>query len=649
MKVQRISEYINELRKDESRAECDAALIEKISSYFLNKSPETPLDRQDIVFLVVCFSERWENVRGKEHDYTLSNSPIELIWVNLARELGKYGSIPYLKILMDTISNNNDPHDGSELTQTETMTNFYLANNGTVLCRKRSLCDYLLDHELVLTTSRSLDAAVIFTLDELSSLKRCKVNSFFSIETKIGESQTQAEEKQTVTEYFRSFWDFLQRKVFAHSSDDGEFPIKFLTPLFELVECYISLKVDGKEFSVFQQEATNFFEQVYNSALPNVNSLYGQRVFYKGREHYLIDVLIAIFDATQFNLEQEILAITRLLFSIQPGLETKNNVLRSFYLEEQKKVVHTPENEVEAYINCCRLLVSLFVAKFDLGFFVYKGQDIFSWDQENEIPHEFNGVYTSLLKVFNSEKPNYIDVYYNVIKNEIASLVRDNAQWARKIRTGTSRDWLKKAHISSLAEIDGHWYPPELIIHRLLKFIQIDTAFKKQISDFLDALVTTYAQEQGDFRKELRVNILFSQLLSKLSEPESHTLVTFMTSGDDVSADGIESDFLNNCVAHINSRLVDLGYHQPIDKSHSFFQAQPSCEIDPALVLGAEHLIDVIEHYATKLELGHLDNEVQGKIRRFLFDLKDPILSCADRNAIIKESETTADPIGQPS
>lgn len=409
------------------------------------------------------------------------------------------------------------------------------------------------------------------------------------------------------------------------------------------------MKVDGNEFCAFQKKASNFFELVYKSASLNINSLYGQRVFYKGREHYLIDILIAIFDANQFNLEQEILAITRLLFSLQPELETKNNILRSFYLEEQKKVVHSPENEVEAYINCCRLLVSLFVTKFDLGFFIYKGQEIFAWDQENEIPHECNGIYTSLLKVFNSEKPNYIDVYYNVIKNEIASLVRENAHWSRKIRTGTSRDWLKKANISSLAEIDGHWYPPELIIHRLLKLIQTNIVFKHQIIDFLDALVTTYAQEQGDFRKELRVNILFSQFLSQLSEPESLTVVTFMTSGSYISADGIESDFLNNCIVHINSRLVTLGYHQPIEKSPSFFPAKLNYEIDPALVLGTKHLIEVIEHYATKLELGHLDNEVQGKIRRFLFDLKNPILSCADRNAIIKESETTSDPLGQPS
>lgn len=649
MKVQRVSECLNELREEAIQAEGDAVLLDKINTYFFSKPSETLLDRSDIVFLLECFTMRWEAVRGKDHDYTLSNSPIELKWVSLAKELGKYAGIPYLKILMSTITNDKDPHDGSALTQTETMTNFYLANNGTVLCRKRSLCDYLLDHELKLVTSKNVKAAVVFTLDELSSLKRCKVNSIFSIVTDIEDSPTLTNEKQTVTEYFTSFWDFLQRKVFARSAHDGEFPISFLAPLFHLVEHYICLKLEDKDFSAFQHEASKFFEQLYNNPVSNVNSLYGQRVFYKGREHYLLDVLIVIFDANQFNLEQEMLAISKLLFSIQPELESKNNLLRTFYLEEQKKVVHTPENEVEAYINCCRLLVSLFVTKFDLGIFVYKGQEIFTWDQENEIPNEFSGIYTKLLKVFNSEKPNYIHAYYNVIKNEIVSLVKENAHWARKIRTGTSRDWLKKAHISSLAEIDGYWYPPELIIHRLLKFIQTDTPFKKQIANFLDELVTTYTQEQGDFRKELRVNILFSQFLSKLSEQQCHTVVMFMTSGDDVSADGIESDFLNNCIVHINSRLVELGYHQPIDKSLAFFQAEPCYDIDPALILGATHLIEVIEQYATKLELGHLDNEVQGKIRRFLFDLKNPILSCADKSESIKDSETRVDPIGQPS
>lgn len=658
MKVQRISEYINELRKDAIQAKCDAALLDKIHTYFLSKPSETLLGRPDIVFLIECFAMRWQAVRGNDHDYTLSNSPIELTWANLAKELGKYADIPYLKILMSTIVNDKDPHDGSELTQTETMTNFYLANQGTLLCRKRSLCDYLLDHELKLATSRRLDTAVVFTLEEISSLKRCKVNSCFSIETK-GESQTEIHEKQTLTEYFTSFWDFLQRKVFASSSSVGELPISFFTPLFELVECYISLKIDGKEFSSFQKKASEFFEHVYNSATTEVNSLYGHRVFYKEREHHLLDVLIAIFDATQFNLEQEIFVITRLLFSIDPELETKSSLVKLFYLEEQKKPLHTsedefkkpvytPENEVKAYINCCRLLVSLFVTKFNLGIFVYKGQDIFTWDQENEIPDEFYGIYTSLLKVFNSAKPNYINTYYNVISSEIAVLEGDNTPWV-KIRTGSSCNWLKNAHTSSLAEIDGYWYPTELIIHRLLKFIQTDSTFKKQITDFLDELVTTYAQEQGGFRKELRVNILFSLFLSKLSEQQRHTVVTFMTSDDSVSADGIESDFLNNCIVHINSRLVELGYHQPLDKFPSFFRGEPGYEIAPSLVVGVKNLIEVIENYATKLELGHLDNEVQGKIRRFLFDLKNPILSCADKNESIKESETRVDPIGQPS
>ena len=650
MKVQRISQYIDELRKEEIQAEGDAVLLDSISSYFINKPSETPLDKQDIIFLIECFKTRWDSERGKEHDYTLSNSPIELKWVNLAKELGAYADIPYLKILMHTITNNTDPHDGSALTETETMTNFYLANKGTLLCRKRSLCDHLLDHGLELATSRSTEAAVIFTLEELSNLKRCKVSSVFSVETKIDTNQNGVKEKLKITEYFTSFWDFLQRKIFAHGCVNAEeLPTTFFSQLLELIESYISLKADGKEFGIFQKEVGKFFEYVYNSPLPKVNSLYGERVFYKGREHYLIDVLIAIFDATQFNLEPEMLSIARLLFTIHPELEVKNNALRLFYLDEQKKVVYTQENEVEAYINCCRLLVSMYATKFDFGFFVYKGEDIFAWDQENEIPHEFSNIYMHLLKVFNSDRPNYIDAYYNIIKKEIASLVRETTHWARVIRTSTSREWLKKVHSSSFADINGYWYPPEVIIHRLLKFIQTNTTFKKQINEFLDKLVTTYAQEQGDFRKELRVNILFAQFLSKLSEQQCNNLITFMNKRDDVLADGIKSDFLNNCITHINSRLVELGYHRPIEKSIGFFQVQLNYEIDPSLVLGVERLIDVVEHYATGLELGHLDNEVQGKIRRFLFDLKDPILSCVDRKESIKDSETRVDPIGQPS
>ncbi|MFJ1269512.1 hypothetical protein ACD661_13175 [Legionella lytica] len=664
MKVQRISEYIEELRKEGIQAECDAALLDKITTYFLSKPLETPLNKPDIVFLIECFAVRWQTVRGKNHDYTLSNSPIERIWVNLARELSTPADIPYLKILMSSITNDKDPHDGSALTQTETMTNFYLANQGTVLCRKRSLCDYLLAHNHQLVTSRSMDAAVVFTLDELSSLKRCKVNSCFSIETK---GDAQISEPQSKTEYFTSFWDFLQRKVFTSSSNVGSLPMSFLAPLFELVECYMNLKVDGKEFNCFQKKASEFFEHIYNSAAADVNSLYGQRVFYKDREHHLLDVLIAIFDATQFNLEQEIYAITTLLFHLHPELEAKSSLVHLFYLEEQKKPQHilkeerkkpayTAQNEVTAYINCCRLLVSLFVTKFYTGF-LYKGKEISTWDQPNEIPAEFYGIYQHLIKLYNSDKPNYIDVYYDEIQSKITAMKKDQSPWVN-IRPSASLSWLKKANAldekdSNLEDedsaLEGYWYPKELILHRLLRFVHTATIFKKPITDLLDELVTTYAQEEGCFRKELRVNILFSQFLSKLNKQQRQTLETFMTSADGVSSEGVEGDFLNNCIVHINSRLVELGYHQPIDKSPSFFHAEPCYKIDPALVEGVEHLIEVIEHYATKLELGHLASDVQGKIRRFLFDLKNPILSCEEKKETLKETETRVDPIGQPS
>lgn len=638
MKVQHLLEFIRELHEEVIQAKCDASILHAIHSRFKELNPENRLNEDDIGFIVKCYASRWEKVQGKEHDYTLSDFNIDQQWVNFAKTLSAETKIPYLKILMPTITNEHDPHDNSALTETSTMTNFYLANGGTILCRKRSLCDYLLDHKFELVTGKGSKKGIVFTLDELSCLQRCRVYSPFAIQSDIQ------------TEHFSSFWDFMKKKVFVRLSEYDDLPEGLLPHLLELIECYYALKASNKDFNEFKNSTKSFFKRLYSYDFKKINALYGQQVFYHNKNHYLLDVFITIFDATEFNLEHEMEVIAKLLFNIHPVLKANIHELKSCYLEPTTRFSTTSAKkaQIEAYLKCCSLLISLYVTKFQFGFIFSNGVEISAWDKKNEIPEEFYDIYTSLIKAFNSEKLNYVDVFKQIVETNVTEKTADTTYWTRISRDKTAYEWLCKVKDNSLMDVGGYWFPPELIISALFTFSTTRVEIKKLITNFLDELVNTYAQNHGDFIKEVRVNILFSQFLCQLSDSQRRNLIMLMTLFNEKPASEIKSTFLNNCALHINNRLAEFGYRQ-YQKAPNFYLREPNCKITQDFVGNETNVLTVLENYSTKLPLEHLDVEIQERIRRYLFNLKNPILSIEEINESRRDCETTSDPLGQPS
>lgn len=633
MKVQRILEFIKELHKEEKMwAKYDAKLLAKVSKQFEEKDPKGFLKNDDIIFLKQCYARRWHQIQLEEpeHDYTLSNSAIELKWVNFAKDLEAVAKSSYLKILMPTITNDADPYDNSALTETVTMSNFYLAANGTILCRKRSLCDYLLAHEFVLSTSKDSKQAVVFTLDELSRLKRCKVSLPFSIENEVE------------TEHFTDFWDFMRKKVFTCLSKYDELPLELLPRLLELIEHYYVSKSDDREFREFKSEVNDFFQYLYSHNIAQVNSLYGQKVFYKGQECYLLDVFIAIFEATAFNLESEMKAIATLLFRIHPILKANSNELKTCFIKQSRN--SEKPGQAEAYLHCCCLLISLFVTEFHFRSFLYQGIELCVWDKSNRIPSEFREIYQLLIQAFYAAEPNYVDILHQIRTSIIPKI--NTTSWIQAIigNGSSGKDWLDKVNNLFLADVGGYWFPSELIISTLLT-CTMSKETKKLVTVFLDELVATYTQAHGSFIKEVRVNILFSQLLAQISKSECRNLIMLMTLCNKKSAEEIKSAFLSNCALHINNRLIELGYKQ-YQKSYTFYLVKENCQISQDFISGEEQVLTIVENYTTKLPLNHLESEVQEEISLYLLGLKKTILTIEERNQSKKDTEITVDPLG---
>lgn len=628
MKVRSVLHFIEQFTpKEEAFTPCDSKLLRELREYFSTKLSDDELSDADVNFIIDLYSSRWDYIKDTVYDYTWMTSDASQKWRDFSKLLATGRSGSYLNILFPEITNKIDPNNGSDLTETETLTNFYLDRYNS-LCRKRGFFDHLRNHAYKLSMFRSdsrTDLSIV-TLDELSRLKRChQSNGQFSIS------------HSSEQEQFINFWDFLRKKSFTTLTSSGEVPRSLLPSLLDLIESYYILKTKKHDFSEFKRGSTRFFNCLYMNELSDVNCLYGQKVTYKESSNYLLDVFLAIFEADKFDLEHEMTVLAQFLFQFNPILKVRNKECASFYHTLSQSRVMTKENEqTEAYERCCSIFVSLHANKFTTTFFA-KTSIIEAWDIDNRIPFELYKIYIDLRPIFEVSNPDYIGLYRRTLDGIIIPKTMDNSFLTWCMRDETTMVWLKHVSNLHLAEVGGYWFEPECILSVLSNFHADKSEFQVSISFFLDDLISTYAQSRNNSEKKLRVNILFSQFLSLLSEQQRRGLIIHIVLCDKASA---QKKFIDNCSLHLDKRLKSLGYIPPIEASPCFFPAQAK---SPASI-ASQKVLDLIDAY-TKLPGVKSDD----RIGKFLFQLKDPILTASEKEVARASVQLGSDSIGAPT
>lgn len=636
MLVQRILDLIRSVEEVEEPILCDVSLCDHLSVYFSKRSPDDSLNKDDIQFLLDCYKSRWGVIIDSENDYTLNPSSVNQLWIAFARELEPLAKRSYLKILIPTLINEIDLNDFSPLTETVNLFNFYLGYGDNTLYRKLSLCRHLERWQFALSTYRNVSDRTlsVVTIDELARLKSCKQTT-----------------KKVAIDYevFDNFWDLMRKKVFMHLRDNGQIPIGLLPHLMELVERYYFLKSNGLEFSIFKNDVKNFFRRVYGYELADVNSLYGVKIEYKETEQYLLDLFIDLHNASNFSeLELGIQALSKWLFHFNPELKASSKELESVYddlSQNEKQLVIANNSQNGDFVNCCRLLVSLLTTKFKVSTaFTKKTYSL--WDTSNTILPELGDIFTILLPLVISNRPDALaDAYKDIIKDIITPVSADKSWYTWATRSEETIKWLDLVKNNRFNEIGTYWFEPELLFSALLLFNTNHHSLKARINLLLDDIIQTCAQDQNELMKQFRVNILFNEFLMGLSVHHQTNLLRLIKLCDPKPA---KINFLDNCASYINYRLSQLTQLPTETRTVHFFSGL--YRLDSAklfkLLPDKKDVGSMIVEYKNQLLTLNLEPKISEKIGKYLLKIGQPILTVAQKE-MAKSGSRPLDYMGQ--
>lgn len=630
MLVQRILDFIETLEKESTLTPCDQKLRECLADRFSKCKPTDTLNQDDFFFLLVCYKTRWEAIVDDD-DYMLNPSAINLYWIDLARELGPVVKINYLKILIPTLTNEKDLNDFSSLNETVNLFNFYLGHGGKTLYRKWSFCKHLEHLQFELSTYRGDRKLYVVTVDELARLKLCKQTT---LEVSVG------------SEIFENFWDLMRKKVFINLRAHGRMPIALLPHLLELVDRYYYSKASELDFAKFKNEINSFFHRLYDYELADVNFLYGTKIDYKKDEQYLVDLFITLHTANDYcEMDYEIRTLSKWLFEFNPDLKATSKELEPVYQELNEEIEdEAPFIRTDAFVNCCKLLVSLFTTQFELSFF-FTRQTHSLWDQKNTVFPEAYGIFTVLLPLVAANKPKALEgAYEDIIRDIIIPARNDNSYYTWFTRHKPTIKWLELVQNCKLNELGVYWFEPELLFNALMLCNTNNQFVRKQINHFLDDIIQTYAQNQNELMKQFRVNILFTELLNGLSEHHRLYLLRLIKLCDLNTA---KSKFLSNCTKHINEHVFQLC--QATDNSSPHFFSPPRKLARAKLFNLSEAVKDVetmIVEYKNQLSLLGLESKKE-KISTYLLKIGQPILSVEQKEKAKNSGRPILDYIGQ--
>lgn len=630
MKIQNILDFIRELNREVVLSAPDTVFVKELTEKYSSIPAESAPTPEDLDFIINQYKSRWDRIMGTSDDYTLNSRSISLICTLFAKKLAHERKVSYLQILMHNMINHTDPNDGSVLTLTTNPYNtFYRIVNPTgdkecpsiVLYRKRVACEQWMraGHGLFINNHDGVKTPGPVPIDVLHRLKLS--------DPKYGKFSIGRKE-------YSSFWDFMRKEIFPYLKSKGEYPKEMLLPLLRLVEKYYFLKSRGGSFQDFKNGASAFLNLLYESKIENIHFLLGQKIIYKDKEHYLLDLFIESFESATFCLDSQMESVLQFLFNIHPALKSVNKDLDYLY---QRTTKETLLDEVEAYNRCCALFVSFYTTRFDT-------RQVFlsELDKETGIPNELVTVYKAARMIAVSGANAQARDSYQSIIDMVSSLNDSPPRSVLSSRTATTSKWMNNIVRSKLTEQGGNWLNIHVLLGCLVNINFEDERVQEEKNKFLDELIRTSAQTEPNadcFEKRFRVNYQLSQFLVHLDETQRRALIIKVAFADEMRA---EQEFIKNCDSFIKSRLAFLGYVEKVESSIPFFSSSPKT-ISPKPPSTAHALLI---NYLEALPLSHLSHEVEERIKAYLVMLNSVILSERSRQESRDDSVPSHAPFG---
>jgi hypothetical protein len=641
MLVQTVLQFTKAIKASAEQISVDKQLCLDLERHFKHRREEDALDFNDIQFILDCYKTRWAQIFNTPLDYTLNPFGANQEWIQFSKVLASCCDKKYYQILFPTVTNTVDFNNLSQLSETEGPDNFYLDQDGLTLYRKRGLCERLLNNQFSLSTCRDLSVKQVSSLgvDELARLQVCQqAKGTFSIK----------EEK------FVNFWDFMQKKVFPNLQKKGAMPLNLLPQLLTLIEEYYRLKSSGADFTLFKNTAKVFFSTLLHTDTEDTNFFYGVRIPYYESEFYLLDFLITINQARGYEIDRELNALAVWLMQYNSALKSSRKELVALYddhkqislIDKSANGVSQISTATSLHRSCCTL-VSLMTSHFD--FLPFAGVCINLWDISNTVSSEAAEFYRLFEKALEAESyASLIPVHQSIIRTANNRSNNDSGFLSFFNQHNSLKQWIQLIDRGDFSSTDVYWFEPELIFDALFHFKSSDTVLTENVNIFLDNIIHTYAQNISDLFKALRINILFSGFMKKLSEHDKtnlYRLISLYNPGKCKDA------FLSNCGAHIGNRLSQFSSIQASSPIHFFVSVRKVDNSKLPFLQGDLYQVrDIIEAYKRGLhdpEL-HLGTELVDKMFTYLRGLGRPILSVAEAD-VARNSAAHKDYIGAPT
>lgn len=626
MLVQRILQFLKELMQHGELSHSDTQLYKALSDRFSETNPQKKLDSEDILFVSNCFLSRWQAViDDNKYDYTLNPIGINLIWISFAKELAPQIGKGYLNILIPTVTNTVDYNNLTQLSETVNLENLYVGLDNITIYRKRGLCDHLIKENFRLSTCRNLHTKTLSALSvvELSRLQSCvqPKGDFF-----IG------------SDHFISFWDFLKKKAFIRLQADGTLSERILSDLQRLIEKYHIYKKENTNFKFFKQEYQSFLNRLSHNELDNINFFYGVRLTYNGKEHYMLDLLVTIYQAETYNFEPQILGLNEWLKTVMVGLPPAAACTKLSRLSSEPVVLLTENAPNDELNGCWRFVLSLLTSPFTL--LPLTGVAISCWDKTNMVFSQAAALYSRLCPFIEANKPAEMLLEYQRIIKEIP-VNEGLGFFARMTRFSFTDNWYTNVKNGTLSNMGVYWFEPELLLQGLMQIKPNDLINNSHLNNFLDELIHTYAQKSNMMLKALRINILFSEYLNLLKTEDKIHLIQLINSFDLRKG---KENFINNCVTYLGKRLFDLEckWRDNLSNKLSFFnEANGSRYVFSPN--GTEQVSEIIETLKDIINRRQCDIEINLKqtMIDYLIGLHRPILT----EKVLVEIERSSNPL----
>jgi len=446
--------------------------------------------------------------------------------------------------------------------------------------------------------------------------------------------------------------------VVPNLNTSGAFPEDHTPHLLLLINQYFVLQEIRADFHLFQEELRLFTDRLYTSPIELVNQLYGAQFAVGSQRYYLFQLLIVLHGATTYCLDDQLRDVLKWLYLSDPRWWIEHHSLNEVYAEvDRTRPLRLPVQKSLGtceYQECMCMLLSLYTYKFETSSLFR--QEISILDKVNLIPCKLAAIEAEFAPVLKSKEGiGLLDVYTNQKKNTIIPCAEHSGQsssWASYLDSNVNaKIWCTKVLNREWLDLGVTWYDPKLLIHALVRFRPRSKGNTDAINLFIDGLIQTYTQSASKLQKQLRVNILFGDLLTSLGTNSSeHKLLLMWVSI--FSRHDYKGNFLSNCIYHVGNRLHEISVVS-LATSSGFFAAVTALDPHIKFNISSLHIESVresIDEFKREIQSieSQINPELRNKLISYLQKLGEVIITVEQRVAA-EQSGRFGDPFAAPS